>query len=139
MKHLVDIMNPQNDRYRKLNLTNLIKHDRPSTLEFRNHGGVENLQEAEAWVRFVLRFCQNAVRRASDEICLLSEYASVADEIRALFTLVGCEGLEQFFTVDRKLFFESRIKNDWMCKVCKKKFSNSRSLSQHCISVRHGV
>jgi hypothetical protein len=139
MKHLVDIMNPQNDRYRKLNLTNLIKHDRPSTLEFRHHGGVENLQEAEAWVRFVLRFCQNAVRRASDEICLLSEYASVADEIRALFTLVGCEGLEQFFTVDRKLFFESRIKNDWMCKVCKKKFSNSRSLSQHCISVRHGV
>lgn len=137
MKHIVQMMNPHHDRYRKLNLTNLIKNDRPSTVEFRHHGGVENLQEAEAWVRFVLRFCQNAIRKASDSICLLYEHATVEDELKALFLLVGCDGLEQFFTVDRKLFCANRIQNEWMCKVCKKTFSNSRSLSQHCNSVGH--
>jgi hypothetical protein len=141
IKHMVvQMMNPHNDRYRKLNLTNLIKKDRPSTVEFRHHGGVEDLQESEAWIRFVLQFCQNAVRKASDDICLLSEHATVENELEALFTLVGCDGLEQFFTMDRKLFHGNRITNEWMCNVCKKTFLNSRSLSQHCASaVGHGV
>eukprot|EP00539_Tryblionella_compressa_P002929 CAMPEP_0178735454 /NCGR_PEP_ID=MMETSP0744-20121128/1895_1 /TAXON_ID=913974 /ORGANISM="Nitzschia punctata, Strain CCMP561" /LENGTH=386 /DNA_ID=CAMNT_0020387821 /DNA_START=450 /DNA_END=1607 /DNA_ORIENTATION=- len=45
--HLVTLVSP--DRYRKLNLTNIINRNRNSTIEFRNHGGVEDLLEAEAW------------------------------------------------------------------------------------------
>ena len=139
---LVRMMNPQYDRYRKLNLVNLTKHDRPSTCEFRHHGGVQDLQEAEAWVRLVLLFCQNAAtttgdRTTSKEICLLSEEASVKDELRALFDLVGCQGLEQVFTVDRKLFADKVIRNEWSCRVCKREFANSRSLSQHCEALGH--
>merc|ERR1712095_82993 len=100
-------MNPQYDRYRKLNLTNLTKDDRPSTFEFRHHGGVQDLVEAEAWVRLILLFCQNIVTSHPYEIekkCLLHEQATVKDEVRALFDIVGCHGLEQVFTVDRKLY-----------------------------------
>eukprot|EP00980_Cylindrotheca_fusiformis_P008919 scaffold1900_cov123-Cylindrotheca_fusiformis.AAC.45 len=139
MKHLVRMMNPENDRYRKLNLTNLTKHDRPSTCEFRHHGGVQDLKEAEAWVRLVLRFCANAVKKQDSQICLLPEGSPVKDEVRALFELVECQGLEQMFVVDRKLFLEERMKNIWRCRDCRRPFGNSRSLSQHCSAVGHNM
>jgi hypothetical protein len=135
--HLVRLMNPDNDRYRKLNLTNLTKRDRPSTCEFRHHGGVQDLQEAEAWVRLVLRFCENAAKKKNTPVCLLPEGSPVKDEVRALFDLVECHGLEQMFSIDRKLFLEERMKNVWRCKVCKRPFNDSRSLSQHCSAVGH--
>ncbi len=136
--HLVDLMNPQQDRYRKLNLTNLTRDKRPSTCEFRHHGGVQHVQEAEGWVRLILAFCQNASVKYNDaQRCLLREEANVKDEVRALFDLVACPGLEQMFTVDRKLFAEERLSNQWRCKSCRRKFQNSRSLSQHCIAVGH--
>jgi hypothetical protein len=135
--HLVQLLNPGYDRYRKLNLTNLTKRNRPSTCEFRHHGGVQDLQEAEAWVRLILLFCFNAAKQENRNVCLLPEGSSVKDEILALFELVGCQGLEQMFTIDRKLFLEDRMKNVWKCKTCKRPFGNSRSLSQHCIALGH--
>jgi hypothetical protein len=136
---LVRMMNPSYDRYRKLNLTNLTKNDRPSTCEFRHHGGVQNLQEAESWVRLLLAFCQNATKPGHKNICNLSEKATLKDELRALFDLVGDQGLEQIFTVDRKLFGEDTaiMRNEWTCKICGRDFGNSRSLSQHCLAVGH--
>jgi hypothetical protein len=35
------------DLYRKLNLINNIRRERPSTCEFRNHGGVEDTLQAK--------------------------------------------------------------------------------------------
>ena len=58
--NLVHWMNPLGDRYRKVNLTNIVKQERPSTIEFRLHGGVQDVQQAEAWVRLLLLFCENA-------------------------------------------------------------------------------
>lgn len=132
---LVKMMNPNDDRYRKLNLTNLTNSNRPSTIEFRHHGGVQDLQEAEAWVRLVLLFCQNA--RTKKNVCILSESSSVKDEVTALFTLVGCNGLEQLFTIDRRLFSQQMGNNVWKCKTCRRPFDSSRSLSQHCSAVGH--
>ncbi len=137
VSHLVDLMNPQQDRYRKLNLTNLIRDKRPSTCEFRHHGGVQHVQEAEGWVRLILAFCYNAsVKHEEAQRCLLREESNVKDEVRALFDLVACPGLAQMFTVDRKLFAEE-LSNQWRCKSCRRQFKNSRSLSQHCIDVGH--
>lgn len=136
---LVQMMNPHKDRYRKLNLTNIVKRNRPSTCEFRHHGGIIYLQEAEAWVRLILAFCHHAgtMYEKAETCCLLHERASVKEEVRALFDLVGCQGLEQVFTVDRQLFKEEGMRNEWSCKVCKRGFGNSRSLSQHCVAVGH--
>lgn len=134
-RRLVELVSP--DRYRKINLTNIDKHDRPSTVEFRHHGGVQDLKEAEAWVRLVLAFSENAAK-GNNQICLLPESSNESDELRALFDLVDCRGLEQMFTVDRKLYIEN-LKNEWKCKACQRKFANSRSLAQHCSATGHRV
>ena len=127
------------DRYRKLNLTNIIHRDRPSTCEFRHHGGVEDLQEAEAWVRLLLRFCE----RVSDPVtndaafCLLTQGSAPKEEVRALFRLLDCPGLEQYFCVERRLFLDERLANPWKCGVCHRVFQTSRSLSQHAAATNH--
>ena len=46
LEDLVVLVNPNQDRYHKLNMTNLVQLARPSTCEFRHHGGVANLLEA---------------------------------------------------------------------------------------------
>lgn len=132
---LVELMNPES-RYYKLNLTNLTKRNRPSTIEFRQFGGIDDLPEAEIWVRFLAAFCENAKRR-NIEGCLLSEESTVLDELRSLFNLIDDTGLESWYTVDRQLFNGHSIKNEWMCKICYRKFANSRSLSQHCSALGH--
>lgn len=133
---LVHLINPDGDRYRKLNLTNITKTSRPSTVEFRHHGGVEDIQEAEAWVRLLLLFCHNAGQGVS-QCCLLPETATPQDELRALFALVHCQGLEQYFVVERRLFDSNRLSNDWQCRVCRRTFRTSRSLAQHAAASRH--
>ena len=137
-KHqVVALMNPNRDRYRKLNLTNVIKSNRPSTIEFRHHGGVEDLRETEAWVRLVMAFCENAARNDNEDYLLLHESSGVEDEVRALFRLIKCRGLEQVFILDRRLFAQNRMKNVWTCKVCRRQFADCRSLSQHCSATGH--
>jgi hypothetical protein len=131
---LVQWMNP--DRYRKFNLTNLTKPSRPSTVEFRQHAGVQDIQQAEAWVRLVLVFCIQAAV-ATKPKCLLPEGASPRDELRALFELLDCPGLEQFYMVERRLYAQDRLQNKWNCRTCHRSFSNSRSLSQHRAAVGH--
>ena len=133
---LVNLMNPNGDRYRKLNLTNLTKQNRPSTCEFRHHGGVVSIPEAEAWVRLVLRFCQNACS-GQERICLMGEGATPKMELEVLFRLIDCEGLEEFFVVERRLFSEHRLVNEWGCHICRRRFATSRSLAQHASASRH--
>lgn len=132
-EELVDLLNPNEDRYRKLNLTNLINPDRPSTMEFRLHGGVEELPEAEAWVRLLLRFCDRAPLA---DVIPLSEEATPAMELQELWKIVNCTGLEQFYVLGRKLFAPS-LKNTWRCSQCRKPFETSRALSQHVEATGH--
>jgi hypothetical protein len=149
---LVRLVNPSADRYRKLNLTNLSKRERSSTCEFRQHGGVKELLTAEAWIRLILRFCDHASNRTSSSTqCFLSQEANVADELKALFELVACPGLEAYFTLERRLFsVVSPVSSDfsgkcrgtakaWTCDSCKRRFGDSRSLSQHGTATGHTI
>eukprot|EP00561_Arcocellulus_cornucervis_P000765 CAMPEP_0185813670 /NCGR_PEP_ID=MMETSP1322-20130828/12108_1 /TAXON_ID=265543 /ORGANISM="Minutocellus polymorphus, Strain RCC2270" /LENGTH=45 /DNA_ID= /DNA_START= /DNA_END= /DNA_ORIENTATION= len=43
----------------------MTNRDRPSTCEFRQHGGVSELLVAEAWIRLVLRFCSMVTKDSS--------------------------------------------------------------------------
>jgi hypothetical protein len=133
---LVGLLNPNNDRYKKLNLTNLIKPLRPSTIEFRHHGGVKELLETEAWVRLVLRFCE-VVSQSEDARCLLPEASTPKEEVRSLFEILDCHGLEQFYTTERRLFQEDRLHNRWECQTCRRQFRDCRALSQHTSTTGH--
>jgi len=142
---LVRLTNPHNDRYRKLNLTNITNRDRPSTCEFRHHGGVEELLQAEAWVRLVIRFCEKASSMSHDEDLILPQGSSPRDEVRALFRLLDCEGLTQYFVTEKRLFVgrtssslhRETLRNDWQCNYCEKKFLSSRALAQHSHMTGH--
>jgi hypothetical protein len=133
---LVGLLNPDDDRYKKLNLTNLTKPTRPSTIEFRHHGGVKELLETEAWVRLVLRFCQ-VTSQKEDARCLLPEASTPKDEVRTLFEILDCHGLEQFYSTERRLFLEDRLHNQWECQTCRREFRDSRALSQHTSMTGH--
>jgi hypothetical protein len=135
-QELVNIVNPGNDRHCKLNLTNICNPSRPSTCEFRHHGGVEDLREAEAWVRLMVVFCQNAAAQ-STAMLVLPEGSTPKSELRALFDLVNDKGLEQFFVVERRLFSSHRLYNEWKCPVCHRKFGSTRALSQHAAACGH--
>jgi len=142
MSDLVSLVNPNNDRYRKLNLTNLTKRDRPSTCEFRQHGGVSELLAAEAWIRLILCFCSVAANDpSSSRKCLLRQEATLTEEVRALFRLVDCTGLESFYLLERRLFpiIQSNSTNrrrEWKCR-CGRRFKESRSLAQHARDTGH--
>mmetsp|Transcript_30569 Transcript_30569/g.69802 ORF Transcript_30569/g.69802 Transcript_30569/m.69802 type:complete len:1262 (+) Transcript_30569:283-4068(+) len=81
VEDLAMIMNPaklpsHDPRYFKLNFQNLVNGRQP-TIEFRQHSSTANPEKVEAWIKFVVRFCENAVsselpafvysRRSADE------------------------------------------------------------------------
>jgi hypothetical protein len=137
---LVQMLNPSSDRYRKLNLTNLTKDDRPDTIEFRQHGGVSELLAAEAWVRLILRFCSNAANQTPTySQCFLNQEATNVDELHALFALVDCDGIETYYLLERKLYSPQigQRKGEWKCRHCGRRFRDSRSLSQHTHATGH--
>ena len=103
----------------------------------RLHGGVEELREAEAWVRLVLRFCSRTPTADITPIQTLVEEATPAMELMALWKMVDCLGLEQFYVLDRKLFVPQQLQNHWLCKKCKRPFGNARALSQHVEATGH--
>jgi hypothetical protein len=117
-------------------MTNISEPSKPSTIEFRHHGGVEDIREAEAWVRLVVLFCQK-IAATTTALILLPETSSPESELRALFDLVDCPGLEQFFTVERRLFANHRLQNEWQCRICRRKFGTSRALAQHGAACGH--
>lgn len=144
INELVNMINPNCDRYRKLNLTNLIRSDRPSTCEFRQHGGVSELLVAEAWIRLVLCFCDVTTKDSSvSSVCLLRQDAPLKEELETLLRVVNCPGIEYFYLLERNLFplMEDRSqrahrKKEWKCR-CGRRFKDSRALSQHIGDTGH--
>ena len=159
IRQLVHMVSP--DRYYKLNLTNLIQPNRPDTIEFRQHGGVQELIQAEAWVRFLLRFCQQATLTnentsytgSGGEIAswIQGPPVSTNHNIDRLFQLIQCPGLQGFFTMDRQLYnryggstschttesLEQEETKEWQCRVCRKRFRLSQDLSRHVDATGH--
>ncbi|KAL7543015.1 hypothetical protein ACHAWF_007300 [Thalassiosira exigua] len=140
---LVSMANPNDDRYRKLNLTNLTKLDRPSTCEFRQHGGVSELLVAEAWIRLVLRFCHITARDSTiANGCLLMQGATLNSELETLLRVADCPGVEHFYLIDRSLFplMEKSSRGvrerEWKCR-CGRRFRDCRALAQHSRDTGH--
>ena len=140
---LVTMANPEHDRYRKLNLTNMTNRDRPSTCEFRQHGGVSELLVAEAWIRLVLRFCSMVTKDSSvSRSCLLKQGAPLKDELETLLRIVDCPGLEYFYLLERNLFTlmdqtaHTNRRREWKCR-CGRRFKDCRALAQHSSDTGH--
>jgi hypothetical protein len=59
---LCDVINPEQNRYLKLNLQNL-RTQRQPTMEFRQHSSTGKFEKVEAWVRFCTRLVHNSTTR----------------------------------------------------------------------------
>eukprot|EP01091_Cochliopodium_minus_P010480 TRINITY_DN2781_c0_g1_i1.p1 TRINITY_DN2781_c0_g1~~TRINITY_DN2781_c0_g1_i1.p1 ORF type:complete len:248 (-),score=46.51 TRINITY_DN2781_c0_g1_i1:33-776(-) len=59
LNYLKKFMNPQGDRYFKLNLQRT-SHQSP-TIEFRQHNGTSNYIKIQAWILLILHFVNNTV------------------------------------------------------------------------------
>ena len=171
------------DRYRKLNLRNLLplqhrqheqqhqqqthrQHARPTTIEFRQHGGIETIREAESWIRLVLRFVHRVTSTTPGSHgiiskCLLPQGSQPKDELCILFYIVdhdendqighdnansgrrsvggsgGGGGLQQYYVSEKRLFQDTQMTNTWPCNVCHRIFGDSRALSQHRAATKH--
>lgn len=134
MSELVERISP--DRYYKLNLHNLIVATRADTMEFRQHGGVDDAVAAEAWVRLILGFVTR-VAGQTKPIAVPPQPYSVEQDLQQLFVLVDCPGLESFYTMERRLFHVSNHLKEWRCKVCRKKFLRSQDLARHSSATNH--
>jgi len=136
VRQLVKLLCPE--RYMKLNLTNVVNSTRPSTIEFRQHGGVDDLLSAEAWVRLVLLFCDAAASNGWNMSLLQQQQGwSRAERLRKLFDLVGCPGLESFYAMERRLFQVSETSTNWKCPVCRREFRKSQDLANHARATGH--
>lgn len=101
---------------------------------------MEDSPEAEAWARLVVSFCEKAGQCGpASNACLLLENATPTHELQALFGLVDCQGLEQFFVVERRLFAEHLLRNEWQCGACYRTFGSCRALFQHVLASGHGI
>ena len=61
LSDLAGIMNPNNCRYYKLNLQNLVT-GKQTTLEFRQHSGSANISKIKNWIRFCTTFVHNSAK-----------------------------------------------------------------------------
>jgi hypothetical protein len=125
------------DRYYKLNLHNLANAHRADTIEFRQHGGVNDAVAAEAWVRLVLRFVTQMARQTAAPIAMPPQPYRTEQDLQQLFALVDCPGLESFYTMDRRLFQLSANIKEWSCKVCHRRFLRSQDLARHARATNH--
>lgn len=85
---LANILNPvagsvTNPRYFKLNLQNLVTGRQP-TIEFRQHSSTANHEKIDAWVRFIVRFCENSVS-SEKPTCFANTLHSIDDQFDDLF------------------------------------------------------
>jgi Putative amidoligase enzyme len=131
---LVERISP--DRYYKLNMHNLTMADRADTIEFRQHGGVDDAVAAEAWVRLILGFVTRVVRQTTP-ITVPPQPYSTEQDLQQLFALVDCPGLQSFYTMERRLFHVSNNVKEWHCNVCHKRFLRSQDLARHASATNH--
>ncbi len=101
---LVQVMNPGNDRYYKLNLQNL-RTGRQPTIEFRQHSSTSNHEKVCAWVRFCVRFCENSANSYNEalEFDDDEDTVDVDSKFEALFLdVIKDSALYEFYRTRKK-------------------------------------
>ena len=115
IEDLAMIMNPtklpsRDPRYFKLNFQNLVNGRQP-TIEFRQHSSTANPDKVEAWIKFVVRFCENAV---SSELPAFVYIKRSADEsFQDLFQFIIRDTV--LYSFYRKRKYELSIEREEKC------------------------
>jgi hypothetical protein len=110
--------------------------DRADTIEFRQHGGVDDAVAAEAWVRLILGFVTRVAAHTTP-IPVPPQPYSIEQDLQQLFALVDCPGLETFYTMERRLFQVANKAKEWRCNQCHKRFLRSQDLARHSSATNH--
>ena len=118
---LADIMNPyinslSDRRYYKLNLQNLVT-SRQSTIEFRQHSATSSFEKVEAWVRFLVRFCENT---CSSELptSFVNESQSVDEQFDDLFKSIIRDSVLYSYYKERRHLLSVDDEGDACCHGC---------------------
>jgi len=118
---LADIMNPYinslpDRRYYKLNLQNLVT-GRQSTIEFRQHSATASFEKVEAWVRFVVRFCENS---CSSELptSFVNTSLSVDEQFDDLFKSIIRDSVLYSYYKERRHLLSVDDEGDACCHGC---------------------
>lgn len=82
---LSDVINPDNSRYFKLNLQNIISGKQP-TIEFRQHSATFEHAKIKNWIRFCMAFVHTTARLAPPRC--FNDDTSVEEEFERLFQYV---------------------------------------------------
>ena len=102
IRDLADIVNPQGQRYYKLNMQNLLE-GRQTTLEFRQHSSTTDYDKISAWVRFCIRLCENSVSLEQSPLFKV-EQTSLDKQFDDLFrNLIRDSVLYDFYRKRRKV------------------------------------
>lgn len=118
---LADIMNPgstmHDRRYFKLNLQNLIT-GRQSTIEFRQHSSTANHEKVDAWVRFIVRFCENSVGLERPASFPTTPPRSVDAQFDDLFKVVIRDSVLHSYYRDRRHLLSVDVEGEACCHGC---------------------
>mmetsp|Transcript_7386 Transcript_7386/g.9989 ORF Transcript_7386/g.9989 Transcript_7386/m.9989 type:complete len:407 (+) Transcript_7386:25-1245(+) len=134
VEELIDLVNPSEDRYFKLNLQPV--HRASPTIEFRQHGGAYEEAVVLAWIRTLIQF--SYVSAMKPQLEYFSEVLSAQEELMYFFSeLVLDETLCDFYLSRVGHFGMDHLDlRPWKCQTCDRDFITSRSLMQH-ISDKH--
>ena len=112
---LTDVMNPYG-RYYKLNLQNL-KTGRQPTLEFRQHSSTTSYEKVGNWIRFLVRFCDNAAKLRSPTP--FQKRKSLDEQFDALFHyVIKDRALYEFYKKRRDVLSLGDEYDDACCSDC---------------------
>jgi hypothetical protein len=92
-------MNPNNERYFKLNMQNL-RTGRIPTVEFRQHSSTASAKKVAHWVRFCILFVQNSI--ANKPPLALKAGRTVDDQMKMMFQYVIKDRFLEHFYQERR-------------------------------------
>ena len=116
---LAEVMNPpipRDRRYYKLNLQNLVTNRQP-TIEFRQHSATADYEKVDAWVRFVVRFCDNSVS-LEKPTSFNDASRNVDEQFDDLFNNVIRDSVLFSYYRSRKHKFQADGEEDACCHGC---------------------
>ena len=112
---LCDVMNPNDDRYYKLNLMNL-KTGRQPTIEFRQHSATCNFDKVTAWVRFCMALVYNSAKQPRPPA--FKTHMSVSDQFAQLFEQIIQDRRCRDYFIRRRTEVNREVARGPCCASC---------------------